>query len=87
MWPCGECRCDESGRGGDKWHIPRVIETTTLCARKMVTPFTWYLLMLHKHYLHGNLALPGGVTDQPGMYLDAMEIISEWVNHGKSGNS
>ncbi len=53
----------------------------------MVTPYTWLLLDLHLHYMAGNLAVAGGVTDQPGAYLDAMAIITEWKAYGKSGDS
>ena len=53
----------------------------------MVTASTWYLLDLHKHYIAGNLAVAGGVTDQPGVYLEAMAIITEWKAHGASGDS
>ena len=52
----------------------------------MVTNQTLYLLALHKHYVAGHLAVAGGVTDQPGAYLDAMTIITEWQAHGTSGD-
>ncbi len=86
-WPCGECQCDENDIGLQQWKIPGVLESTRKCLRKMVTEHSWYLLELHRHYLQGNLAVAGGVTDQPGAYLDAMNIITEWQAHGSSGDS
>lgn len=53
----------------------------------MVTPFTWEMLDLHAHYVQHNLAVAGGVTDQPGVYLDAMAIITEWIEYGKRSDS
>ena len=70
-----------------KWSIPGILPSTRQCLRKMVTASTWYLLDLHKHYIAGNLAVAGGVTDQPGAYLEAMAIITEWKAHGTSGDS
>lgn len=84
MWPCGQCRCNEDGSGGDRWHIPGIIDKTDQCARRMVTPLSDYLLKLHHHYQNGNLAVAGGVTDQPGLYLDAMQVIGSWKKHGAS---
>lgn len=52
----------------------------------MVTPTTWYLLDLHWHYLQGNLAVAGGVSEQPGIYLDAMNLITEWKANGSGSN-
>ena len=86
MWPCGDCECDAHGVGNGRWHIPGVIKKTGVCARRMVTDFSWQMLSFHKHYVNGNLAVPGGVTSQPGVYLEIMEIISEWMTHGKSGD-
>ena len=80
-WPCGDCLCDENGYGEARYKIPGVLEPTHQCLRKMVTPFTWYLLDLHKHYMAGNLAVAGGVTDQPAIYLEAMATITEWIQH------
>ena len=52
----------------------------------MVTPTTWYMLALHKHYERGNLAVAGGACDQPGRYLEAMELITTWKEHARKRN-
>jgi hypothetical protein len=52
----------------------------------MLTPQTQQLMQLHKHYMHGHLAVDGGVCSQPGFYLEAMEIISEWTDNADRSN-
>ncbi len=63
-----------------------MLESTKQCLRKIVTERSWYLLELHRHYLQGNLAVTGGVTDQPAAYLEAMVTITEWKLHGTRSN-
>ena len=41
-------------------------------------------LKLHIHYLQGNLAVVGGILDQPAVYLEAMEFISGRIGYIKS---
>ena len=85
-WPCDECQCDKDGNGSQRWKIPGVLDSTRQCLRKMLTEHTYYLIDLHAHYVTGHLAVAGGVTDQPGAYLDAMAIITEWQGHGSSSD-
>ena len=86
-WPCGECHCDADGCGYFRYKILDVLEPTYRCLRKMVTDRSWALLAMHRHYLQGNLAIEGGICNQPGVYLDAMALITEWMAHGSSGDS
>ena len=89
-WPCGRCECDETGAGAARVKIPGLIDRTSAeygqCWRKLVTPFSWQMLDFHRHYLRGNLALAGGVCDQPGVYLDAMALITEWMQRGSKND-
>jgi len=40
----------------------------------MVTQESMFYFKLHKHYLKGNLWAAGGVSDQPAVYLQIMEL-------------
>lgn len=59
-----------------KWVIKGVIESRT-CLLPMITPESRHLLRLHKHYRYGLLPLGGGLLEQPNLYLEAMEILSD----------
>lgn len=83
MWPCGNCLCDENGIGHGSWSIEGVVDSEPVCARRLITPKTDYLVGLFNHYLRGNLAVEGGVTNQPGIYLEAMQKLSEYSTDGK----
>ncbi len=41
----------------------------------MITPRTYYLLDLHKHYINNILWKSGGIADQPNAYKQAMELL------------
>lgn len=53
--------------------IPNVIESK-VCLKPMVTQESMFYFKLHKHYLKGNLWAAGGVSDQPAVYLQIMEL-------------
>jgi len=41
----------------------------------MLTPRTYYFLDLHKHYTNNILWQSGGISDQPNVYKQAMELL------------
>lgn len=42
----------------------------------MVTPASWALIRLHKHYCNNLLPRAGGLYDQPNGYVAAMEMLN-----------
>lgn len=50
------------------------------CPVKLVTTETVQFLKLHGHYKAGHLYRGGGIADQPGKYLTAMERIESAIN-------
>lgn len=41
----------------------------------MITPFSDQMMGLYQHYEKGVLWKLGGISDQPAIYLQAMELI------------
>jgi hypothetical protein len=46
----------------------------------MVTPQTWKMLKLGALYSDGHLWTGDGISDQPSVYLDAMQFIQSMVS-------
>lgn len=51
---------------------------TNRCPRRSMPADVDELALLFRHYKNGNLWVGGGVSDQPYVYLEAMQIISHW---------
>lgn len=47
-----------------------------VCLLSLLTDRTKEFFKLHKHYQQGHLLQPGGLYEQPNVYLRAMEIIN-----------
>jgi len=47
----------------------------------MITPFSYHLIGLYLHYKNGILWNSGGISDQPAIYLQAMELIGGSLKH------
>ena len=48
---------------------------SSVCLKPMVTHLSDQMMGLYKHYENGVLWRSGGISDQPAIYLQAMEII------------
>jgi len=54
--------------------VPGVIDSR-VCLKPMITPFSYSLISYYLHYKNGVLWKAGGISDQPAIYLRAMELI------------
>jgi len=45
------------------------------CPRKLLTEDSYHILRLFVHYLNGFLLHEGGISNQPNIYLEAMEFL------------
>jgi hypothetical protein len=53
-----------------------------VCLLPMVDRSTWDYFRLHQHYRNSILLTAGGIMDQPNIYIEVMEQITEAMNHG-----
>jgi hypothetical protein len=83
---CGICRqkhCDATGEhpgsigpaGYPMWAIKEAEIESRTCFLPMVTEESWLFLRLYQHYKNGILPFPGGLLEQPHVYLKAMELL------------
>jgi hypothetical protein len=49
----------------------------------MITKDSQSMLELFRHYKDGNLAVSGGVLEQPAKYLESMNVIERCINSGQ----
>jgi hypothetical protein len=54
--------------------IPGLIESR-VCFLPMITPLSYAMLRLHRHYTEGFLPGAGGILDQANRYVEAMECL------------
>lgn len=54
--------------------VPGVINSK-VCLKPLIMPFSHSLIGLYLHYKKGVLWTGGGISEQPAIYLQAMEII------------
>ena len=62
------------------WDVKGVIDSD-VCLKPMITPFSYQMMGLYLHYEKGVLWQAGGISDQPAIYLHAMEIIGSVIKH------
>jgi len=60
--------------------VPGVIDSN-VCLKPLVTHFSHQMIGLYLHYGKGALWKAGGISDQPALYLQAMEIIGSTLKH------
>lgn len=58
----------------------RPFMASTSCFLPKITPASRALLRLHMHYRNGLLAQAGGISDQPALYVEAMELLERTFN-------
>jgi len=74
---CDNCECDdEHDIGFQKWYIPEIDFSSSVCLRYLVTARSVQLLRIYNQYRANILPLAGGWLDQPNLFVDAMETIS-----------
>jgi len=54
-----------------------LLENPHVCPVPLISPLSYKLLSLYKHYDKQLLPFSGGVLDQPNIYIEAMEIIGD----------
>lgn len=81
---CVRRHCDEDGlmEGSigkapyDLFEIKGVIRSN-VCLLPMIKEASFDAIRLYEHYKSGYLPYDGGILDQPGIYIDAIDIIAK----------
>jgi hypothetical protein len=69
--------------------VPDVIEgagyrvESRKCFRSLINKDSHYLVGQYRHYKNGLLYVGGGVSEQPAVYTDAMELIDRLIEEGR----
>jgi len=53
-----------------------------VCLLPMIDAPIWDYFRLHQHYRNSVLFTAGGIMDQPNLYIEVMEQITEAMNNG-----
>lgn len=61
------------------------MENSRECPRRQVTPQVMAWLSLYPHYNAGHLFLPGGIADQPALFMAVMRLIDGAVKGSNDG--
>jgi hypothetical protein len=82
---CKKCEwgrhCDEKNPAPfEKWEIPEINLKSKTCLLPMITSESQSMLSLFRFYQNNQLALSGGVLEQPAKYLEAMKTIERQIN-------
>jgi len=93
-FPCESCNCENGDAGFYRWQIigepvftdetGRPSNATRTCPRRLVTDYSTYLIGFYSHYKAGHLLVAGGISDQPALYLDAMQLIDGAVEQART---
>jgi len=83
--PCESCDCVDGEAPIPRWQVEGepifpdghggYSNSTRSCPRRLVNPESVHLLSLFRHYRAGHLYQSGGISDQPAIYLAAMQTI------------
>lgn len=60
------------------------IYLSACCPLPTIPARIWALFGLYRHYQRGVLLTAGGLLDQPHFYLEAMNLIEQVFDNGKS---
>jgi hypothetical protein len=83
---CDHCDCDDDHNAGfEKWYVPEIDLSSSICLRWLVTERSVQLLKLYNQYKQSILPLAGGWLDQPYLFTQAIETIDSHkaINAGK----
>lgn len=85
--PCDTCDCINGQARFPKWAIKNLLEETTSCPRRAITPLSHGWMRMFAHYKNGLLFKAGGIADQPHGYLQAMSIIDRTLSQEHADQS
>lgn len=84
---CNHRHCDKNNPAPyEKWAVEGVLDEpagvfrSNTCLLPMISDRTHQLIKLHKHYKNGFLINKGGISEQPALYLDAMELLDSRIS-------
>jgi hypothetical protein len=79
VFNCDFCSCDPvtHDAGYDKWVIPEINVSSSVCLRWLVNEKSVFLLRLYQHYKNNILPDEGGWLNQANVFVTAVELIED----------